>query len=206
MLRIFRHFKGGLYIVKDVVRHSESLDDHILYRPLGSDRWWIRPKAMFEENEPGGKKRFAPLTVATSIRESWNEEDLHEIAALSDGVLRPLSSADLRQRLDETSAVTIATARIDEGPLLGFKIGFALDTSTYYSWLGMVAPAWRGCGIARQLLESQHAWAKARGYQQIETRTLTSFPEMLALNLKMGFAWTRLTDDLLPKIVLTKKL
>lgn len=44
----YRHFKGGNYEVLGVVRHSESLEPMVLYRPLDADVGsWVRPYAMF---------------------------------------------------------------------------------------------------------------------------------------------------------------
>lgn len=47
---IYRHYKGGEYEVLGVVRHSESLEPMVLYRPLREDvGLWVRPFAMFLE-------------------------------------------------------------------------------------------------------------------------------------------------------------
>ncbi|OGY98340.1 MAG: hypothetical protein A2855_00990 [Candidatus Liptonbacteria bacterium RIFCSPHIGHO2_01_FULL_57_28] len=59
---IYRHYKGGLYQVLGTARHSETLEEMVLYKHLGADgapagEYWIRPRAMFlEEVEVGGKK------------------------------------------------------------------------------------------------------------------------------------------------------
>ena len=46
----WRHYKGGEYEVVGVVRHSESLEPMVLYRPLYNDSGlWVRPYAMFVE-------------------------------------------------------------------------------------------------------------------------------------------------------------
>jgi hypothetical protein len=46
----YLHYKGGEYEVIGVVRHSESLDSLVLYRPLhGKSGMWVRPLAMFSE-------------------------------------------------------------------------------------------------------------------------------------------------------------
>lgn len=46
----YRHHKGGEYRVLGVVRHSETLEPLVLYRPLDGDRGdWVRPYAMFFE-------------------------------------------------------------------------------------------------------------------------------------------------------------
>jgi hypothetical protein len=59
----YRHYKGGEYQVLGVVRHSESLEPMVLYRPLYNDSGdWVRPLAMFLETlEVDGKRqpRFA---------------------------------------------------------------------------------------------------------------------------------------------------
>jgi hypothetical protein len=44
----YRHYKGGEYEVVGVVRHSETLEPLVLYRPLYNDSGlWVRPHAMF---------------------------------------------------------------------------------------------------------------------------------------------------------------
>jgi hypothetical protein len=44
----YRHHKGGEYDVVGVVRHSETLEPMVLYRPhSGAAGLWVRPYAMF---------------------------------------------------------------------------------------------------------------------------------------------------------------
>lgn len=44
----YRHFKGGEYEVLGVARHSEGLEDMVVYRPLYNDSGlWVRPVSMF---------------------------------------------------------------------------------------------------------------------------------------------------------------
>ncbi|HVR48425.1 MAG TPA: DUF1653 domain-containing protein [Pseudorhodoferax sp.] len=46
----YRHYKGGLYEVLGVARHSETAEPMVLYRPLyNATGWWVRPHAMFVE-------------------------------------------------------------------------------------------------------------------------------------------------------------
>ncbi len=65
----YRHYKGGEYEVIGVVRHSETLEPLVLYRPLYNDSgWWVRPFAMFvEQIEIDGRlqPRFATVGEMT---------------------------------------------------------------------------------------------------------------------------------------------
>jgi hypothetical protein len=66
----YRHYKGGEYQVLGVVRHSESLEPMVLYRPLYNDSGdWVRPLGMFLETvEVDGKRqpRFALIDTAAN--------------------------------------------------------------------------------------------------------------------------------------------
>lgn len=65
----YRHYKGNDYEVIAVVRHSETLEPLVLYRPLYGDLGlWVRPYAMFVENvqvEGRAVRRFAPVERAS---------------------------------------------------------------------------------------------------------------------------------------------
>ena len=62
----YRHYKGGEYEVVGVVRHSESLEPMVLYRPLYNESgMWVRPFSMFlEDIEFDGRRqaRFARIS------------------------------------------------------------------------------------------------------------------------------------------------
>lgn len=53
---IYKHYKGNKYQVVDVVNHSETLEEMVLYKALykieghGENSLWVRPKEMFLEN------------------------------------------------------------------------------------------------------------------------------------------------------------
>lgn len=58
----YRHFKGNEYEVLYVAKHSETLEDMVVYRALyGEGGVWVRPASMWNETvERDGKvyKRF----------------------------------------------------------------------------------------------------------------------------------------------------
>jgi len=46
----YRHFKGREYEVIGVARHSETLEDMVVYRKLYGERdLWVRPASMWNE-------------------------------------------------------------------------------------------------------------------------------------------------------------
>ena len=48
--RIYKHFKGDLYLVEGIVYHSETKEKMVLYRALyGSGLQYVRPYEMFLE-------------------------------------------------------------------------------------------------------------------------------------------------------------
>jgi cyclomaltodextrinase len=47
----YKHFKGGEYKVIGIAKHSETLEDFVVYKALyGKKDLWIRPLKMFLEN------------------------------------------------------------------------------------------------------------------------------------------------------------
>lgn len=46
----YRHFKGKLYEVLHIAKHSENEEEYVVYQALYGDRGiWIRPLSMFIE-------------------------------------------------------------------------------------------------------------------------------------------------------------
>lgn len=66
MGRYYRHFKGNIYKVLHLAKHSETLEDIVVYQAMYGDRGiWVRPKNMFDEViERDGRliRRFAEIT------------------------------------------------------------------------------------------------------------------------------------------------
>ena len=78
--KYYRHFKGNLYRVLYIAKHSETLEDIVVYQAMYGERGiWVRPKAMFEEViERDGKtfRRFEEITAQDAeaiIRSNQNE-------------------------------------------------------------------------------------------------------------------------------------
>ena len=55
----YRHFKGNEYEVIGIARHSETLEEFVVYRALyGEGGVWVRPISMWNEVIERDGKRF----------------------------------------------------------------------------------------------------------------------------------------------------
>ena len=62
----YRHFKGKVYRVLHIAKHSETLEEMVVYQAMyGEDGIWVRSKSMFEEVIERDRKtfrRFSPIS------------------------------------------------------------------------------------------------------------------------------------------------
>ncbi len=78
--KLVKHFKGKLYLVIDVAKHSETMEELIVYKALyGEFGLFVRPKDMFlsevdKERYPQCKQKYR--------FEEVNDVDMKEIANL----------------------------------------------------------------------------------------------------------------------------
>lgn len=64
--KIYKHFKGNLYLVLGIAKNSENEEDYVIYKALYEDNLvWIRPLANFleEVNKNNQKYRFEKVTI-----------------------------------------------------------------------------------------------------------------------------------------------
>ena len=66
MEKYYRHFKGNIYKILHIAKHSETLEAMVVYQAMYGERSiWVRPKEMFDESiERDGKsiRRFEPIS------------------------------------------------------------------------------------------------------------------------------------------------
>ena len=59
----YRHFKGKEYEVLGVAKHSETLEEMVVYRALYGERGlWVRPAAMWNETVERDGKTYTRFT------------------------------------------------------------------------------------------------------------------------------------------------
>ena len=102
----------------------------------------------------------------------------------------------------------VVVTAMEGNQVIGYKIGYELDTHTFYSWLGGLGINYRKYGIASKLMEIQHQYVREQGYHVVQTKTMNKWRNMLILNIKSGFdVMSTYTDkNGQHKIVLEKKL
>ena len=70
---IYKHFKGNLYEVLEISRHSETLEEFVTYRALyeskeyGKNVLWVRPKQMFLETVTRNGKKQPRFTFMSGV-------------------------------------------------------------------------------------------------------------------------------------------
>ncbi|MAD54085.1 MAG: GNAT family N-acetyltransferase [Idiomarinaceae bacterium] len=95
------------------------------------------------------------------------------------------SKEKIEQRLAGKEALILVA--LEDAKKVGYKLGYALSDTEFYSWLGAVHPSYRGHGIAKQLLKQQEAWVKNRGFKSIRVKSMNRFPAMLQLLISQGY-------------------
>ena len=213
MPELYRHYKNKPYRYPGTVKHSETLEEMALYETLyenAEGKLWVRPHGMFFENvEIEGKEvpRFAKVSVEIEERESVGAAEAELLAPLVKSIFGKWDREYFFSRVNAHSRFHLGLARID-GKIVGFKLGYAQDAQTFYSWLGAVAPEHRRVGIASQLMAAQEAWCRKNGFQYLQTKTKNRFREMLLLNIKSGFHIVGLieSEQRGTKIILEKML
>lgn len=114
---------------------------------------------------------------------------------------------NLIDKMENKSQLLVITAMSGE-KVIGYKIGYALDDTKFYSWLGGVDTDFREFGIGSTLMEKQHQYLREKGYSVVQTKTMNKWRSMLILNIKNGFDVMNTYKDEkgLHKIILEKNL
>lgn len=119
---------------------------------------------------------------------SFPSDFVDQLAACAETVFTSPSSerSEMVWRLENMPYAVVHYAE-ENDQIIGFKIAYATRSRRLYSWLGGVLPDHRRRGVGKALMDFQHAWAKERGYLNVETGTIRNNVPMMMLNFRCGF-------------------
>lgn len=118
------------------------------------------------------------------IREGSLSEVVAVVTEIDEFIVKE-NEQSLAQRLEGKRHLILVAEQ--QGQILGFKIGYELDSDTFYSWFGGVSPKARNLGLAQKLLDVQESWVIDQGYQQLKVKSRNQFPAMLRLLLRNNY-------------------
>jgi GNAT superfamily N-acetyltransferase len=94
-------------------------------------------------------------------------DDLATIVQMYNQIFRPPRDEEHFQRryLGRYNVLQMV-ARLDNRAV-GFALGFELKPRVFFTWFYGVLPQYRRQGIASQLMEALHSWAKQNDYESV---------------------------------------
>ena len=121
--------------------------------------------------------------MADAVIDIVGPEDLPLIVKLYNQIFRPYrDEEEFRRRYMGRYNVLQMVARVDDRPV-GFFLGFELKPRVFFLWfLGVLGGA-RRQGVASQLLDALHSWARQNDYECIRAECFNRQRSMLHLAL-----------------------
>ncbi len=125
--------------------------------------------------------------MADCIIDVIGPDDLPVVVDLFNQIYRPARDIEtFRRRFRGRINVLTMVARVEDLPV-GFFIGFELKPTVFFTWFYGVSPDFRRQGIASQLMEAAHAWARLQGYEYIRFECHNQHRPMLHLAIELGY-------------------
>jgi GNAT superfamily N-acetyltransferase len=125
--------------------------------------------------------------MADAIIERVGPEELPVIAQMYNQIFRPPRNLEgFRRRFRGRYNALCLVARIQDQPV-GFFIGFELKPTVYFAWFYGVLPEFRRQGIASQLIEAVHAWARQNDYESVRFECHNQHRAMLHLAIALEY-------------------
>jgi GNAT superfamily N-acetyltransferase len=125
--------------------------------------------------------------MADSIVDLVGPEDLPVLVSLYNQIFRPARDVEsFKRRFRGRYNVLQLLARLQDRPV-GFFLGFELKPTVYFAWFYGVLPDFRRQGVASQLMDAVHAWAKQNEYESIRFECHNQHRPMLHLAIALGY-------------------
>jgi GNAT superfamily N-acetyltransferase len=125
--------------------------------------------------------------MADAVIDIVGQEDLPLIVELYNKIFRPGRDLEsFQRRYQGRHNILQMVARLDDKPV-GFALGFELKPSVFFSWFYGVLPDHRRQGIASQLMDAVHGWARLNEYDSIRFECHNQHRPMLHLGIALGY-------------------
>lgn len=73
-MNIYRHFKGGYYVVQSLASIESTGEEVVIYQSLQDGRVWVRPVSSFQELVPEGKENPTGQKYRFEKVENYNNQ------------------------------------------------------------------------------------------------------------------------------------
>jgi GNAT superfamily N-acetyltransferase len=125
--------------------------------------------------------------MADAIVDLAGPEDLPIISKLYNQIFRPARDVEsFHRRFQGRYNVLQLIARVDDRPV-GFFLGFELKPTVYFAWFYGVLPDFRRQGIASQLMDAVHSWARQNDYESLRFECHNQHRPMLHLAIEQQY-------------------
>ncbi len=132
--------------------------------------------------------------MADVIVDIVGPEDLGEIVRLYNQIFRPARDVEsFHRRYRGRYNILQMIAHIGNRPV-GFFLGFELKPGCFFAWFYGVLPEYRRQGIASQLMDAVHGWARQNEYDTLRFECHNQHRPMLHLAIAkeydiVGIRW-----------------
>ena len=125
--------------------------------------------------------------MADAIIDLVVPDDLGTICSLYNQIFRPGRDVDsFRRRFRGRYNILMLVARIHDKPV-GFFMGFELKPTVFFCWFYGVLTEYRRKGVASQLMDAVHGWARQNDYESIRFECHNQHRPMLHLAIALGY-------------------
>jgi GNAT superfamily N-acetyltransferase len=125
--------------------------------------------------------------MADAVIEMVGPEDLPVIVELYNQIFRPPRDVEsFHRRYRGRYNVLQLVARVQNRPV-GFFLGFELKPTVFFAWFYGVVPECRRQGVASQLMDAVHSWARQNDYESMRFECHNQHRPMLHLAIALEY-------------------
>ena len=124
----YRHFKGNEYEVIGTAKHSETLEEMVVYRALyGEGGLWVRPASMWEETVVRDGVEYKRFEYIGSMTEKLNDGMINEAADMVMPIIE--NDDDASDYIDALKTIVSAIDKASEEDIDSLDVEENIKTS-----------------------------------------------------------------------------